>query len=168
MIGLAFPAAIRVSSAPMKPLLFLLPTVAAVVLGFTAQAAPTAREQAFLDAYRKALESRDEKALAAFLYTEGAKPEQIEFFKMMQALDPGATVKSVELVTPTPEQMARLNEPMEMPDGQTYKMPIQPIRQLVVTSELKDESGSSTSTRKAPVAEKDGKLVIPVPVPAGR
>lgn len=52
-----------------------------------------------------------------------------------------------------------------MPDGKTYKMPIKPIKQLVVKMETKSESGSSSSTSKSPVAEKGGKLVIPVPVP---
>jgi hypothetical protein len=146
----------RLSAALVAAALLLVPSL---------RAASPDQEKAFVQSYRKALESGDTSALAGFLYTVGAQPEQIEFFKMMQAIDPGATIRSIELVTPSAEQLARLNQPMEMPDGQTYQMPILPIKQLVVVTETKDASGSGTSTRKAPVAEKDGKLVIPVPVP---
>jgi hypothetical protein len=53
-----------------------------------------------------------------------------------------------------------------MPDGKTYRMPFNPSKQLVIVTEQKSDSGSSTSTTRKPVGEKDGKLVIPVPVPA--
>jgi hypothetical protein len=46
-----------------------------------------------------------------------------------------------------------------------YKMPIKPYTQLVIKLEMKSENGSSSSTSKSPVAEKNGRLVIPVPVP---
>ena len=49
-----------------------------VALSFNAQAATPQQEKAFVDSYKKAFESNDTKALAAFLYTEGAAKETIE------------------------------------------------------------------------------------------
>ena len=83
---------------------------------------------------------------------------------MMQTPEPGAKVVSIELVKPTAEEEVKLNAPMMMPDGKTYKMPVKPFKQLVIKLETKSENGSSSSTSKSPVAEKGGKLVIPVPV----
>ena len=53
---------------------------------------------------------------------------------------------------------------MDGPGGIKMKLPLKPIKKLKVSVEHKDENGSSTSTRESYVAEKDGKLVIPVPV----
>lgn len=151
----------------MKPVLSsLLATLTAVVAASVLHAATPEQEKAFVDGYKKALESGDKAALNAFLSTEGATAETVDFFKMMQEAGAGQKVSSIELVTPSKEELAKLNQPMEMPDGKTYKMPLQPIKQLVVVIEEKSENGSSKSTSKSPVAEKNGKLVIPVPVPA--
>jgi hypothetical protein len=134
-------------------------------LAFALAATPE-QEKAFVDAYKKALEAGDSQTLASFLYTEGAQPEQIEFFKMMQMLEPGAKITSIELVTPSAADMAKLNKPMMMPDGKSYVMGVKPSKQLVVVSERNDATGSGKTTSKSPVAEVKGKLVIPVPVPA--
>jgi hypothetical protein len=131
-----------------------------------ARAATPEQEKAFVETYRKALEAGDKETLASFLYTEGAQPEQIEFFKAMQTLEQGAKITSIELVAPSPADMAKLNRPMMMPDGKSYVMGVKPSKQLVIVSETKDANGSSTGTTRAPVAEVKGKLVIPVPVPA--
>jgi len=152
----------------IKLLAFLLGVIATTYLfGATAGAATPEQEKAFVDAYRKALEAGDKEALAGFLYTEGAQPEQIEFFKAMQSLEAGAKITSIELVTPSAEEMAKLNRPMMMPDGKSYVMGVKPSKQLVIISETKDANGSSKGTTRSPVAEVKGKLVIPVPVPAG-
>ena len=55
---------------------------------------------------------------------------------------------------------------MEMPDGKSYKLPFKPTYALVVESETKSADGSSKGSSRRPVGEKDGKLCIPVPVPA--
>ena len=136
------------------------------VLALSARAATPEQEKAFVESYKKALESNDTKALAAFLYTEGAKKETVEFFTMMQTLNAGKTVAGIELVAPTREEAASYNKAKEMPDGKKYKMPFSPTKQLVIKIEEKNASGSSTSTSKCAVGEKNGKLVIPVPVPA--
>ena len=147
----------------MNRLISLL--IIAITLPFSfARAATPEQEKAFVDSYKKALEAGDTKALAAFLYTEGAQAEQIEFFKMMQMPNPGAKVVSIELVTPSAADAEKFNKPMTMPDGKSYVLGLKPTKQLVVVTENKDGSGSSKSTNKSPVAEKNGKLVIPVPV----
>jgi hypothetical protein len=135
-------------------------------LSLAAHAATPEQEKAFVESYKKALESNDTKALAAFLHTEGATPDTIEMFTMMQSMNAGNKVASIELVTPSAADAAKFNKPMEMPDGRKYKMPFPPTKQLVVVVEQKDASGTGKSTSKSPVGEKNGKLVIPVPVPA--
>jgi len=132
----------------------------------TAHAATPEQEKAFVESYKKAFEAKDEKALAAFLYTKGANVSTIGFFSMMQLSEAGKPVTSIELVTPTKEEAAKYNKAMPMPDGKMYKMPVKPIKKLVIVIEEKSADGSSKSTQSNPVAEIDGKLVIPVPVPA--
>lgn len=148
----------------MKRSILFIATLAAA--SFTSQAATPAQEKAFVDSYRKALEAGDAKALEAFLYTKGATDETVGFFKMMQGLEQGAKIVSIELVKPDATEEAKLNQPMQMPDGKSYKMPLKVQKQLVIKSETKSADGSSSGTSKSPVAEKDGKLVIPVPIPA--
>jgi hypothetical protein len=92
-------------------------------LSLTAFAATPAQEKEFVDNYKKALEANDAKALAGFLHTDGAAKDTVEFFTMMQTINAGKKVSSIELVTPSAADMAKLNEPMEMPDGKKYKMP---------------------------------------------
>lgn len=137
-----------------------------IALSLAAFAATPEQENAFVESYKKALESNDTKALAAFLYTHGAEKETVEFFTMMQTMNAGQNVASIELVTPSAEEKAKFNKPMEMPDGKKYVMPFQPTKQLVVVIEEKSGDSSSKSTSKSPVGEKNGKLVILVPVPA--
>ena len=149
----------------MKRFLTLL--IIALALPFSpTQAATPAQEKAFVDSYKKALESGDKKALAAFLYTKGAGPEEIELFTMMQSMNVGGKITSIELVTPSAADAAKFNEPMEMPNGKSFVLNLKPTKQLVVATETKNANESSKGTSKTPVAEKDGKLVIPVPVPA--
>ena len=149
----------------LKSSLVVLAGVA--LLSISARAATPEQEKTFVDSYKKALESHDANALAGFLYTKGAQPQQVEFFKMMMlAVDPGATITSITLETPTAEEAASFAKAQTMPDGKDYKMPLKPVKLLVIKTETKDANGSSSRTSKSPVAEADGKLVIPVPVPA--
>lgn len=135
-------------------------------LSLAAHAATPEQEKAFVESYKKAIEANDTKALAAFLFTEGAAKETVEFFTMMQTSNAGQKVSSIELVTPSKEESAEFGKAKVMPDGKKYKMPFVPTKQLVITIEEKSDSGSSKSTSKCAVGEKNGKLVIPVPVPA--
>lgn len=131
-----------------------------------ASAATPDDEKAFVEKYKKAFEAKDMKTLSAFLYTKGANADTVEMFTMMQEMQAGMKITSIELIAPSAEELAKFNKPMEMPDGKMYKMPVKPYKQLVIVIEEKSADGSSKSTSKSPVAEVDGKLVIPVPVPA--
>ena len=148
----------------MKTVLTSFAAIAAITV--SAFSATPEQEKAFVESYKKAFEAKDEKALAAFLYAKGAEVGTIGFFSMMQLADAGKPITSIELVTPTPEEAAKYNKAMPMPDGGMYKMPVKPIKKLVIVIEEKSADGSSKSTHSNPVAEIDGKLVIPVPVPA--
>ena len=136
------------------------------LISLPVRAATPEQEKTFVESYKKALEANDAKALAGFLYTEGAQPEQVEFFKMMMSMNAGAKISSIELVKPSAEEAAKFNRPMTMPDGKSYKLSLTPVKQLVIKTESKDANGSSSSSSSVPVAESKGKLVIPVPVPA--
>jgi len=47
------------------------------------QAGTPAQEKAFTDKYKTAFEAKDTATLESFLYTEGADPEILGFYKMM-------------------------------------------------------------------------------------
>jgi hypothetical protein len=49
------------------------------------------------------------------------------------------------------------------PDGGKAQLPLKATKKLKITIETKDANGSSSSSSENFVAEKDGKLVIPVP-----
>lgn len=142
----------------------IIPSILAT-LTIALHAATPEQEKAFVESYKKAFEAKDTKALDAFLHTEGAAPDTIEFFKMMQSSDAGSKISSIELVTPSKEEIAKYSKPMEMGPGKKYKMPIAPTKQLIIVVEQKDGDNVSKVTSKKPVAEKNGKFVIPVPVP---
>ena len=131
-----------------------------------AHATTPEQEKAFVANYQKAFEASDEAALTKFLHTEGSPAEVVEMFTMMMTMEAGKKPASIELVTPSKEEADKYNAPKEMPDGKMYVMGLKPVKQLVIVIEEKSDSGSSKSTSKLPVAEKDGKLVIPLPVPA--
>jgi len=128
--------------------------------------AEPAGEQAFLSSYRKALESSDTKTLDSFFMADGTPAEVVEFFKMMRDVPPGTTVEDVTLETPSTEELAKFNTAMPMPDGKSYKLSIVPTKKLVVKLKTVSPNGNSTSTSTMPVAEKGGKFIIPLPVPA--
>ena len=137
----------------------------ALVLTFVAVAslrAGGADEKAFTDKYKTAFESKDTKTLESFLYTTGSDPNALEFYKMMMTGEAGSKIASIELVALTPDEMKKAGEPQEGPGGKMC-MTLKPTKKLVIKVEQKDENGSSTSTSSSFVAEKDGKLVIPVP-----
>ena len=124
------------------------------------------KEQSFVAAFREALEKNDKKTMDSFLLKDGTPAEVVEFYTMMMEMPPGTKIESLELVTPTAEEAAKYNQAMPMPDGKNYKLPITPTKQLVIVMKEADANGSGTSKSSLPVAEKDGKIVIPLPVPA--
>ena len=141
---------------------WLLLLAIAPVVGFCAT---PAQEKAFVDAYRKAIETRDEKALTGLLYTKGADPQALEFYKMMVTSEMGAKITSIQLVDLDAEDKKHAAGGPG-PDGKPMKFTLPPVKKLVIKSQTKDANGSSSSSSEVLVAESDGKIVIPVPGPA--
>src|SRR5262249_51307129 len=102
-----------------------------------------------------------------FLYTQGANPDMIRFFKMMLTSEEGAKISRIELVAMTPEEAAKATEPGEgFPGGPKICLPLKPIKKLFIKVAYSGRSDSLVSgSSESLVAEKDGRLVIPVPVP---
>ncbi|HET7063391.1 MAG TPA: hypothetical protein VFI49_03880 [Rudaea sp.] len=146
----------------MKKTVWILLLAFAPTIGFCAT---PAQEKAFVDAYKKAVETKDEKTLTGFLYTKGADPQALEFFKVMVTSDIGAKITSIELVDLDAKDKKRA-EGGPGPDGKPMKFTLPPVKKLVVKSETKDANGSSSSSSEVLVADNDGKIVIPVPGPA--
>ena len=132
----------------------------------TGEKTPANKEQAFVATFRHALETNDSKTMDSLLMKEGTPAEVVEFYKMMMVVPAETKIESVELITPTAEAAAQYQQSMEMADGKNYKLPITPTKQLVIIMKEGGASGSGTSKSSLPVAEKDGKLVIPLPVAA--
>lgn len=132
-----------------------------------AAASPADAEAAFIATYKKALEANDTATLDGFLVTEGSPAEVVEFFKMMRDVPREGTL-TVTLETPTPEEATKFNQPMEMPDGLYYKLPLTPTHKLVVSTATKNSEGTSSSSSSLPVVAKNGKFLIPLPVPTGQ
>jgi len=142
----------------------LLSVVFLVFVTITFCRAGSAEDKAFTDKYKAAFESKDSKTLESFLFTTGSDPGALEFYKMMMNAEAGSKIASIELVALTPDEMKKAGEPQEGPGGKMC-LTLKPTKKLVVKVEQKDANGSSTSSSTSFVAEKDGKLVIPVPGP---
>jgi hypothetical protein len=134
-------------------------------ISFTIQAATPEQEKAFTDKYKKAFEGKDTTTLESFLYTQGADPEIVGFYKMMQAGEAGEKISSIELVNLTAEDAKKAGAPMDSPGGGKVCLTLKPIKKLIIKVEKKDANGSSSSSSENFVAENDGKFVIPVPGP---
>lgn len=100
------------------------------------------------------------------LYTEGANPMALEFYKMMQSEGAGGKISKIELVDLSPEDAKKAAEMQDGPGGQKMKLPLTPTKKLKITVETKSDEGKSSSSSENFVAEKDGKFVIPVPANA--
>ena len=68
------------------------------------------QEKAFVDGYKAAFEAGDKAKLEAYLYTQGANPMALEFYKMMQTNDAGQKVVKIELINLTAEDTAKAEE----------------------------------------------------------
>ena len=124
-------------------------------------AATLEQEKAFITAYKNAFETKNEKKLHSFLYTKGADPRVLEFYKAMQSDRMSGTITKIDLVDLTPEQVQEAAEVKASPGSTGVRLPLKPVRKLVI----RVVEGKSTSTSECFVAEIGGKLVIPVPVP---
>jgi hypothetical protein len=130
------------------------------------RAATPEEEKAFTERYKTAFEGKDTTTLYSFLYTEKANPKALEFYKMMVSNGAGEKITKIELVPLTPAEVKKADETMTLPGGGTVKLPFSPTHKLKIAVEHKGKDGTWSSTRESFLAEKDGKLVIPVPVDA--
>ena len=136
-----------------------------VTVAFSLTAATADQEKTFTDQYKKAFEGNDTATLESFLYTQGADPGAVEFYKMMQSAEAGGKISKIELVSLTPEDAKKASTPMDSPAGGKVCLTLKPSKKLVIKVEKKDANGSSSSTSENFVAEKYGKFVIPLPGP---
>ncbi len=136
-----------------------------VTMSLHVAAATPEQEKAFTDKYKKAFEAKDMATLQSFLYTQGADPAIVGFYKMMQSGEAGEKISNIELVALTAEDAKKAATPMDSPTGGQVCLTLKPTKKLIIKVEKKDASGSSSSTSENFIAEKDGKFVIPVPGP---
>jgi hypothetical protein len=136
-----------------------------IMVSLSLHAGSSAQEKAFTDKYKTALEGKDTATLESLLYTQGADPAILGFYKMMQSAEAGQKISSIELVELTPEDAKKAATPIDSPTGGKVCLTLKPTKKLIIKVEKKDDSGSSTSTSENFIAEKDGKFVIPVPGP---
>lgn len=144
---------------------FLLVALA-LLTGFSLFASTPERDKTFVEAYQKAFAAKDEKALLTFLYTKGAHPMALEFYTLMTTEGAGAKNATIQLLDLTPDEVKKAAAVQEGPDGAKVKLPLKPLKRLVIKVSTTDGNSSGTSTSQVFVAEVDGRLVIPVPVPA--
>ncbi|MEP7182049.1 MAG: hypothetical protein ABI886_07675 [Betaproteobacteria bacterium] len=139
--------------------------LASVTTSNAALAATPAQERQFVETYKKAFEGKDEKTLVGLLYTKGADPQALEFYKMMMTGDMSGKISSIQLLDLTADDKTRVQQ-MKGPDGKAAKLVLPPAKKLVIKSEKKDKNGSSSSSSEVYVAEFEGRLYIPVPAAA--
>jgi hypothetical protein len=140
-----------------------------IAAGFSinsALASSPAQEKEFTDKYKMAFEAKDSATLESLLYTKGADPMVLEFYKMMIGQGAGGKISKIELVELTPEDAKKADQIQDGPGGTKLQLPLKPTKKLQITVETKDANGSSSSNSESFIAENDGKLVIPVPVAA--
>lgn len=141
----------------------LLVTSLLIIPGFPVAGAGAEQEKAFIDKYKTALEANDAATLQSVLYTTGADPMIVGFYKMMQSSGAGGKISRIEMVNLTPDDLKKATAPQDSPNGGKVCLNLKPTKKLVIVIERKDENGSSSNTTENFIAEKDGKFVIPVP-----
>jgi hypothetical protein len=147
----------------MKIRLLVTTLCFAPLCAISLHAGTPAQDKAFVDKYKTAFEAGDKATLESFLYTKGANPMALEFYKMMMTEGAGGKITKIELVDLTPEDVKKAAEVQTGPDGKKTQLPLKPTRKLKISIETKDANGSSSSSSESFVAETDGKYVIPVP-----
>ncbi len=145
----------------------IAPLVCALItaISVSVRAATPEQEKTFIDKYKTAFEAKDTATLESFLYTQGADPAILGFYKMMQSGEAGDKISKIELVDLTPEDAKKAAAPQDSPTGGKVCLTLKPVKKLVIKIERKDANGSSTSTSENFIAEEDAKFVIAVPGP---
>ena len=143
----------------------ILASTVIITASLSLHAGTSPQEKAFIDKYKTAFEGKDAATLESFLYTQGADPAILGFYKMMQSGEAGGKISNIELVDLTPDDAKKAATPMDSPTGGKVCLTLKPTKKLIIKVEKKDANGSSTSTSENFIAEKDGKFLIPVPGP---
>jgi hypothetical protein len=123
------------------------------------------KEKEFTDKYKTAFEAKDSATLESFLYQKNADPTALEFYKMMIADGAGNKITKIELIELSPEDAKKAEGTQDGPGGTKMRLPLKPTKKLKITVEANSANGGSSTASEAFIAEKDGKFVIPVPVP---
>jgi hypothetical protein len=148
----------------LKPLFTIVCTLGLAVTAGSglALAATPAAEKAFVDAYKKAIETSDKKTLQGFLYTVGANPMALDFYKEMVTMEAGSKVTEIKLTELNAEDKQKIAT-QKGPDGKPSKSNIPIVKKLSFKTESKSANGSSSGNSSVFVGEVDGKLMIAVP-----
>jgi hypothetical protein len=101
------------------------------------RAGTPAQEKVFTDKYKTAFEAKDTTTLESFLYTQGADPEILGFYKMMQSSDAGGKISKIELVDLTPEDAKKAATPMDSPTSGKVCLTLKPTKKLIIATETK-------------------------------
>src|SRR5205807_10658595 len=101
----------------MNTLIKLVSLVCALLITITLSifAGTSPQEKGFTDKYKTAFEGKDSATLESFLYTQGADPAILGFYKMMQSEEAGEKISSIEFVDLTPEDAKKAATPMDSP-----------------------------------------------------
>ncbi|MFL6543968.1 MAG: hypothetical protein ACJ8LM_02145, partial [Candidatus Udaeobacter sp.] len=103
-----------------------------VTMSLHVAAATPEQEKAFTDKYKKAFEAKDMATLQSFLYTQGADPAIVGFYKMMQSGEAGEKISNIELVALTPEDAKKAATPMDSPTGGQVCLTLKPTKKLII------------------------------------
>ena len=88
-----------------------------ITVSVSLRAGTPAQEKAFTDKYKTAFEGNDTATLESFLYAQGADPEILGFYKMMQSAEAGEKISKIELVDLTPDEAKKAATAMDSPTG---------------------------------------------------
>src|SRR5258705_12945985 len=105
------PSSETFSDSFMKSLLLI--TTLLIMPGLFARAASAEQEKAFVAKYKNALEANDSAKLQSVLYTTGADPMIVGFYKMMQSAGAGYKVSKIGLADLTPDDVKKETAPPE-------------------------------------------------------
>src|SRR5580700_5316812 len=144
---------LRLASMKRRFLNLVSALMAAGFIANPALATSPDQEKEFTDKYKTAFEAKDSATLESFLYTKGADPTVLDFYKTMVAQGAGGKISKIELVALSVEDAKNAEKTMDGPGGMKLRLPLKPTNKLKITTETKDDNGTSSSTSESFVAE---------------
>src|ERR1700757_2968381 len=113
----------------------ILASTVIITASLSLHAGTSPQEKAFIDKYKTAFEGKDTATLESFLYTQGADPAILGFYKMMQSGEAGEKISNIELVDLTPDDAKKAATPMDSPTGGKVCPTLKPTKKLVIKIE---------------------------------